>query len=205
MLWPDVRRTAFASGSNSSLNACVGWALSRRSLAQGAYSRGYRTAAESLLATVQCGGMSPDIAVWPLAFLWRHHVELSLKEVIWHGCMLEEVPLKVPGHHNLTELWRLALPAISRAGDDPAALTNVGAILEEISSLDPTAAGFRYPFECDHRTESLKVPPNLVNLSSIDEAMRSVADFLDCVQSVLAQQLEALCEEKAKLEEERHK
>ena len=69
-----------ARETDSGLNLVSEWP----DLAMYRYAGGYRRAA---LAVYQSAVASPDppFSVWPLAFLWRHHVELALKWLIANG------------------------------------------------------------------------------------------------------------------------
>jgi hypothetical protein len=160
----------------------VGWALGgTHKRAMHGYIHGYRKAAVGLLERVRAGCQSPDYHVFPIAFLWRHHLELALKRIIAVGQQLADEPSKMPANHRLIELWESALPYIRALGDAPDIFENVRTGLNEIERLDPTAAGFRYPFEKNLTTVALKAPPSHVNLETLDTAMRAISNFLDGV------------------------
>ncbi len=103
--WPDLLRRCFASGDEWHLNACVAFVQSHRHEAY-AYREGYRRAAtmlfENAVASDQC---SPDLLVFPIAFLWRHHLELALKELVRLVRRLEDDDRTVPTSHPLLPLW----------------------------------------------------------------------------------------------------
>lgn len=193
-VWPDVPRLAFGFGDEYRTNACVGWALGSKDDALHGYVEGYSQAASALLAWVRRDDASPDYAIWPIAFLWRHHIELGLKRIIAVGRQVNGDKWEFPAGHDLEKLWKKALPFIEQTGDDAVVLANVAANIAEMVRLDPTAAGFRYPFEIDQKTASLKGPPEHVNLAQLDEAMRAVSAFLNGVHAVLEAQLEAQSE-----------
>lgn len=191
-IWPHVPRIAFGPGDEWRVNASLGWVLGSRRHAIHGYFEGYSRAASALLEWVRNDSTaSPDYAVWPIAFLWRHHVELGLKRIIAAGRTIRGGDLAVPATHNLKSLWEQALPFIKQTGDDRTALANVKANIDEMVRLDPTSAGFRYPFEKDQQTTSLKDAPEHVNLAHLDEAMRAVSAFLDAVHDGLQAELEA--------------
>lgn len=181
---------AFGSGAEADLNACVAWALADRDLALHGYFEGYSKAAMALLSWVREEGTSPEYAVWPIAFLWRHHVELGLKRIIAIGHQLDGEGWTFPAGHNLQTLWRQALPFVEQSCDEPALIANVAANIQEMMRLDPTAAGFRYPLALDQQTNSLKSAPDHVNLAHLDRAMRAVSAFLDAIHSLLDAKLE---------------
>jgi hypothetical protein len=116
MVWPDVPRICFAGGEPWELNACVGSPLSE-SDDMTAYLAGYRDAAETIYAAALTSHRSPDVLVFPLAFLWRHHLELALKDIIATGMKLGGRRPEVPLHHKLPDLWAKAKPFIAACGD----------------------------------------------------------------------------------------
>lgn len=193
--WPDVPRAAFAHHGPIDLSACVRWVVGGPyEHAMQGYVEGYRKAAIGLLEWVRASRESPDYHVFPICFLWRHHLELAIKRIIAVGQQLADVPIKVPAKHGLLALWDIALPYVRDIGDDANLFKNVRAGLAEIEAVDPTAAGFRYPLETDLSTPALKSPPTTVNLEAIDVAMRAISTFLDGVHSEQSARLEFIAD-----------
>lgn len=187
--WPDVPRTAFQAGGAPPHAAAIGWALSRES--NNAYATGYRRAAEGLFAQIGIERMlSPDVVVFPLAMLWRHSFELSLKDIIALGQQLDEVTPTSSHGHNLARLWSIARAYIDPLGDPNSPLVaNAGSIIAEIDRLDPTGQGFRYPVLVDGQ-RSLSGIPDVLDLVAFQEAMTAIANFLDGVASELKRRIE---------------
>jgi hypothetical protein len=120
MIWSDVRRICFSAGGPGHLNADVGWVLRATEVGTRAYVEGYQRAAEALfdyVKTVQ--RMSPEYVVFPLAFLWRHHIELALKSIVAKGKLIrgEDQKQSFPTRHKLGDLWNAAKPYIVMHGD----------------------------------------------------------------------------------------
>lgn len=190
MAWPDVPRLCFGPGEPAHLNACVGWVQAQPREMFG-YAEGYRTAAVVLFESAVERGMSPDYLVFPLTFLWRHHVELALKDIIATGRQLAGEPWGFPPHHRLLDLWNDAKRHVLMCGD-PAApeLANVEANLVEFENIDPGADGFRYPLNRARTSRSLPNAPEHVNVGALHEAMEALANFLSGVRSELGRRLE---------------
>src|SRR5438046_1459252 len=75
-----------------------------------AYARGYRIAARELALQALKMEWEQDFLVFPIAFLYRHHIELTLKRVIILGAFLAdqrltEVEKKHLKRHRLGFLW----------------------------------------------------------------------------------------------------
>jgi len=185
-VWPDVARMCFGPGSPPKLNACVGWVQSKPDLMTG-YVEGYRRAATALYEWVVATGTSPDYLVFPLAFLWRHQVELALKEIIAVGRVIDGKEGDFPPNHRLKKLWTEARPHIEKCGPAHAPeLANVEANIYEFESIDPGADGFRYPQGKDQHGRSMPNAPDLVNLRVLHEGMTAIANFLEAVRCELS-------------------
>jgi hypothetical protein len=141
--WPNAPRTFLGPGVDWRHVADVGWVQSRKDFF--GYVEGYRRAAVTLFESLEHTRQSPEYMVWPLAFLWRHFIELSLKDIIATGRVLQGDEARFPAHHQLGKLWKEAreqIEAISGALDE---FKHVEASIGEFERLDPKADGFRYP------------------------------------------------------------
>lgn len=182
--WPDVPRLAFGEGPDRRFNADVRWVQSSKDLE--IYGLSYRQAAEAYFEWVAKARPNPTYMLWPLAFLWRHHIELSLKSIISLGWKLEGQRRGFPEGHGLLRLWREAKPYIERTGpEDSSELVNVEQNIMEFDRIDPGSTGFRYPVASGGQLASLVDPPDVVNLRSFHEAMLAVSNFFGAVWSVL--------------------
>lgn len=144
------------------------------------------------------GGVVIEYAFFPLAFMWRHRLELLLKRAMKEAKDLRMEPYEHPGHHNLADLWNELRPYIQTLGS-PGAVEpeNVEATLLEFQKVDPGADGFRYASQRKpkprpgepHRNYgplSLRDAPRVVNLRNLHEALAACANFLGGVSSELA-------------------
>ena len=181
MTWPDVPRLCFGEGEPWHLNARVAMALlDRRQMTP--YIEGYRTAAAALLDSAADRGAIVDFLIFPISFLWRHHLELALKQIIAVGRQLDGKAWGFTKGHDLLKLWNDAKPHVVKCGDPTAPeLSNVEANILEFAKIDPGSDGFRYPMGSDLSTPSLPGAPELVNLRVLHEAMEAVANFLSAV------------------------
>ncbi len=69
------------------------------------YADGFKRAAELLIANVR-STHEINTVVFPILFLCRHYIELTLKEVIGYGRYLSETAGTPPGGHDLHNLWK---------------------------------------------------------------------------------------------------
>jgi hypothetical protein len=175
------------------MHVCAGY--SRSSVRCTVTSRAARLAACALYEASLDPAMSPDYSVFPLAFLWRHHLELAIKDVIAIGRQLEGKKWGFPGHHRLLGLWRNEAKryVIACIGDAPY-LVNVEALVKEIETIDPSAAGFRYPVDKHQTGRSMPDAPEWVNLEVLQNAMTALSTFLTGVHEQQSLSWAAKCE-----------
>lgn len=198
-LWPDVPSSIFGPDRRFPFSdAHVGYVLRQREDVY-AYREGYKQGAIALAELIHAGNGSPALLVWPVAWLWRHWLELALKETIATGIQLEvgddgwQWPTGLG--HRLGNLWQAARPQIEPHGDPMAPeLANVTGIIGELDGLDPDGIGFRYPHARDG-SPSLPSAPEHLNVGRLDETMQRVAGFLDAVRECQRSAIDSLREQ----------
>ncbi len=185
----------FGPGEDWQSNACIAqWD------ADWAYSNGYRRAAERLAAYVCEAGDGQDVLIYPVVYLYRHHVELVLKAIIKSASgllnrELTEQDLKTLGRHALRGLWQTARPLLNpvcdRADNPPfpvADLEGVDSYIRQIHEHDPDGLRFRYgtlkakgASQSGFRS-SLNPRLKLVNVRVFAAAMEKLADYLEGIE-----------------------
>jgi hypothetical protein len=141
------------------------------------YAEGYREAAERVYAS--WGALSDDCLIFPLVFLYRHYVELRIKELLQSAILHLDLPIDWKRSHDIASLWRVLSPLLRQAfPDEPELdLRNAERLIQELAARDSLASEFRYP-------ETKEGKRNLEDLERIDvvcfiDAMRKLAAFLD--------------------------
>ena len=136
--------SAFTSAQDVYNNACVNWFHDPLEL----YATAYKEAAEKLVKDVITSRRQRDTLVYPIVFLYRHYIELRLKEIIRAGRKFLDEPGDFPKHHRVDELWPFAKGIIERVfenAEDKPDFEFVEHILAEFSRYDPESFSFRYP------------------------------------------------------------
>ena len=116
----------------------------------------------------------------PIIFLYRHYLELRLKDLfIGYGHLLGE-STKVRGH-KLTGLWQKVYERASRASTESVAeiyedMVILKGIVQEFDRIDPKSETFRYPV--DNQGSNVTLPPE-IDLPGLKEAMKWVSYALD--------------------------
>ena len=93
-----------------------------------------------------------DVYIYSAVFLYRHSVELLLKELIWMSNYLLGRSKTFDQNHRLIELWRtLKSNTISLLKSNfpmnKKQVQYVETILDEFAKHDPGSYSFRYPFD----------------------------------------------------------
>jgi hypothetical protein len=90
--WPRSGDQLFGPDEDWDNNACINFTFDRFNL----YARGYLQAAELMIETIVNTRRSPDAVVYPIAFLYRHYLELRLKKIITEGRELLGLRVEFP-------------------------------------------------------------------------------------------------------------
>ena len=162
------------------------------------YIWGYGRAARLLCNHLNESRTDLDILIYPIIFLFRHFVEISLKDILRQVNALLDDSSEVPQTHDLQKLWDSARPKIEQfnRGADPEPLEVVEECLCELVSEDPFATAFRYPF--DKKGEPSAERLTHVNVLNMADVMDKLSAFLDAVHT----QLSVLLETKSEMERE---
>jgi hypothetical protein len=178
------RKSLFEPGENPSRDLYVhnrgdGWWM---------YADGYRLAAELLIAKTETLTLGEcNALIYPVVFLYRHHLELRLKYIVLVGQRLRHESIAPPTHHRLDTLWGeckrvIRERSIAVASGDR---RDIEEVIEELARLDPSSDLFRYPM---NKTAAFPFPDELrqfnlsrlgTRLSKVSATLRHIAGMLD--------------------------
>jgi hypothetical protein len=158
----------------------------------------FKTAAETIIDAHENGSRvsHPDELFFPVAFLYRHCLELKLKDLIRVGIQtnffLQKDVAWTFKAHGLAQLWtpvkRLLLDGWPDA--DPSPILAVEAVIAELHQADPNGQTFRYESDAEgdlHRHERL---PEFISLTNLRSTIDNVYTFLDCSEGCLRENLD---------------
>lgn len=189
MPWPDDQTPVFRKGGkvwfrvwdNLSPNPQLQWGL---------YASGYQDAAELLHSAWQAQRRCPEYVVLPIVFLYRHHVEVSLKE-IWRGAatLFPGGPV-MENTHKLEEIWKKLHWYFGMIWDEPKDITNAERLVIELAALDPNSFTCRYPegTRRDGNEQPLAALEDL-DMDNFMKAMGQLAAFLSAVSNAVYMEL----------------
>lgn len=189
-----------ASDSDWHNNACLNYMPDHGT----GYTEGYRRAADILINHIDETGRDQDFLVYPVLFLYRHHIELLIKQIIGLALALAEEPDKHPykkDGHNLNTLWALAQNLILEVDGSyrPSDFQLIKEVVKELHNADMRATDFRYARRNDG-TRSLE-GIHYVNTRRFGEKMGAASDSLDAIDTGLRYLLEQKSEWNAILNE----
>ncbi|WP_149477031.1 hypothetical protein [Escherichia albertii] len=182
-----------ASDSDWHNNACLNYMPDHGT----AYTEGYRRAADILINHIDESGRDQDFLVYPVLFLYRHHLELLIKQIIGLALALAEDPDKhqyKKDDHNLNNLWPVVQKLILEVDDSyrPSDFRLVKEVVKALHQADERATDFRYARRNDG-TRSLE-GIHYVNTRWFGEKMGEVSDLLDGVDNGLRYLLDCKAE-----------
>jgi hypothetical protein len=145
-----------------------------------------------------------DELFFPVAYLYRHGLELLMKDIIDTGIHMnvfkrddvEEALAK----HNLAKLWNYAKKLLIDRWptSDPAPLKATEAVINECHQADPNGQVFRYDEDKNGRRHRHKTLPESISLDEMRKTMEGVFNFLDttasCLRDDLSNMLDAVCD-----------
>ena len=184
--WPQAGDVLFKSDDDWWMNACLNYSMNKWD----AYALGYKSAADIIVGHVAGTHREMDLVVYPVAFLYRHYLELRLKQLIITGSELLNLPRDWPKIHSIDRLWELCRQILEQVwpGSETDALNAVNACINEFAAIDPLSMGFRYP---ETNTGENSIPEiKHINLRNLQDVMNRVSGLLECASTGISAYLD---------------
>ncbi len=156
------------------------------------YAEGYRDAARTLVRQCANTDWQKNTLVFPIVYLYRHHIELVLKTLTVTGSYLvgrelTGIEMKTLGKHRLDQLWSNFKPILKEVSSvanysiRSKDIAGVDSYIRQLTEVDPDSFKFRYP------TSKTGVPslPYLkyIDLAIFADAMERLAYFLNVLHT----------------------
>jgi hypothetical protein len=155
----------------------------------GVFAKGYTLAANRLASLLLEAPRFSDYEAYPVVFLYRHALELSLKHIIYSSALLaafkdlDEIEGGLQNFHDLRELSGIAEAILTRLfpKDESLrrAIATVTRTCHEFSEIDPRSYAYRYPI--DKKGQRLTKRHQMANLRAFADRMSSVLEDLDTI------------------------
>jgi hypothetical protein len=152
------------------------------------YTQGYWRGARILVQHVIDTQLNQDYLAYPIIFLYRHHVELALKDLIRRAPGLigrpnSQLETHHLGNHRLDWLWqdlKQIFDAIAEPDwgkPDDADIEGIDDYIRQLCELDPDSYRLRYPRS---KRDAPSLLPNLnINLLHFAQLMNRLADCFE--------------------------
>lgn len=163
----------------------------------GAYGQAASLLLEGMIAKASESPGAANAFIPPYLFLWRHHIELQLKEILktvatdgvrWTAATEQDVrPNLFSGlqtSHSLQKLWQRVSPLAKTVLQKPQydwhlpamPLSAVSALIDQLHQIDPGGDRVRYDRRTDGELTMLDV--NRVDLQHAQRMLSGIAEFL---------------------------
>ncbi len=164
-------------------NACLNY--TRKGNSWLAYQYGYKTAPDILVDHIDQHGTNQDTLVFPIAFLYRHYIEISLKHTIAIICSV--IGKEIPIHgHSLKRAWAIIKSTIKLATSEklPEEFeTAISRAVNNFEDIDNKSDAFRYPVD---RKNQQSLPDIIhINTMKLKEIVSHYQNAIDCIQIYL--------------------
>jgi len=150
-----------------------------------AHIEGYKRAGDLVWVAIEPNPRAAgiDYLVYPMIFLYRHFVELSLKDIIATGSHLEGGPGAFPAGHGLSELWAQARCLIERIEGAyvKSDLDAMAPLIAEFARIDGGGTAFRYPLGRDGNPSLPGI--QTLDLAAFHQGIEKMAAFFDGCRS----------------------
>jgi len=152
----------------------------------GGYAVGFKDAADKVVEAAASDDRNPDLLFFPVTYLYRHSLELSLKDIVRMSARSGAIAVpgsvltEMLGGHNLYCIWRQTRAAIEAVWPDgpKSHVDTVEKIILEFHGLDKSGQAFRYPTDKSGRPH-LDSAPKWVSLQNLKRTFDAVDTFLD--------------------------
>src|SRR2546426_4210288 len=166
-----------------------------------ACAQGYRVAARLAVEHIRERGWDQNYLIFPIVYLYRHHVELMLKRLILKADdagvrhrtgnerLSEAVHNKVEGEgnwtHSLQWLWDQLRPALLALGNKVVPQENIKGLnsyIRQLNEIDPKGLEFRYTTAIEETKDKLKKVQqygHVLGIQNFAERMERLANYLE--------------------------
>ena len=143
------------------------------------YIEGYRRSADILVNYIQDKMVDQDILIYPIVFLYRHHIELRLKELLKKGRSLLGEEYKKDKRHDIDSLWRECEKILKRI--EPKSkkdLQNIWKIIKDLHKIDKGSTNFRYSTDKEG-DRSIDSKLKIINIKEFSNSINEVICLLE--------------------------
>jgi hypothetical protein len=152
------------------------------------YASGYKLAGNSLIEE-NAGEFFFNVSIYPIIFLYRHYIELRLKQISIYGNEYFDNPNTTDKkrndilfrEHKLTALWKLSVEVIERLFPEEQGkkLSSMKKLLDRFIEMDNTSFLFRYPIDKYANPNHSMNKRNFISVIRLKEIVNELGAYLD--------------------------
>lgn len=186
--WPNVRRSLFkmnSSNPDSKTRCFVHHAFNYHSQ-DSEVAAAYMECADKAIWAQQNAPSThhPDALFMPITYLYRHAIELTLKNLIrtmHYARRVPKLPVKALSEHRIMPLWNVINPILKATWPDADVkpLKNTESLLNELHELDMSGERLRYSYQKSGNYNFLDYP-EIIDLKVLSLAMNEIYTLLSC-------------------------
>lgn len=153
------------------------------------YLEGYFEAADYLVDHFL--DMTQDFAVYPTMFLYRHYIELGLKNILYLLESYHDIQRQEPLiEHQLTKIWKLVKPLLKKCEEsfDDEHLEGVEKVIIDFDKFDAGSLTFRYPVT-KNNSPSMEEHTR-INLLQVQKIVRILSSYINMISNGLYAEVE---------------
>lgn len=166
------------------------------------YQDGYRQAALRLVDHACANEKEQKFLIFPIIYLYRHNIELTLKSIIRTAYALLDQAVtrkseKTLAQHDLSRLWDLArslMNPVSKVADNSVFpsddLEGIDSYIQQLHQHDPNGQHFRYP-TTTKGAPSLRPGLTGINIRDFSDALEKLSNYLEGTDNWLSELVEA--------------
>lgn len=174
----DSFNNLFRPGPNTSMNACVGTNGGPYDFSS--YGEGFFVSGFNLVEAAKSGACAVDILVYPIAFNFRHGIELYSKHLIRKLAEFNNSGTNFERSHSIVRNWDIVIneAVSSKIFNEKEQLEHSIAkdIIEEFEEIDARGEVFRYPVDKKGNTH---LDISIINIEILRDGMRVLFDILE--------------------------
>lgn len=187
--WPDSDLEFSSTDPNADIHSptfcCLDWM--KHHVSDIVLARYYAEAADTIVERRLTLPQSNSIdgLFMPVAYLYRHSIELHLKELLRFFVRVGEVPEskeleRILQRHGLRRLWLRVEQPVRKLGNSPTdpVADNVASFLRKLDACDPGGTSMRYARSTDGSKASSDLFPARVDLLKLRHSVKAVNNFL---------------------------
>jgi hypothetical protein len=169
-------------------------------------ARGYLLAARLAVEHIRHNGVDSPFLVYPIVFLYRHHIELMLKRLILKADepgvryftneeqMSEAIREKLSKRHSLQWLWDQLRVTVEGRGTGREDVKAISSYIQQVNEIDPKSSGFRYTTALEEtkiKLDKVQEHGGMLGTQNFAEAMERLAYCLENLDGYFADMIEA--------------